>query len=53
MRMQFRRMGYQVVDWIADYYKGLDTRKQVKPTVQVRGTMAASLALILCEGCAV
>lgn len=35
-RAQFRRMGYQVVDWIADFYsKRLET-VQVTPSVKAR-----------------
>jgi hypothetical protein len=33
---QFRSMGYQVVDLIADYYSGLE-QVSVKPQVQARG----------------
>jgi hypothetical protein len=41
---QFRQMGYQVVDMIADYYSGLDG-VSVKPQVQVRRSGALSLGL--------
>ncbi|KAL6764535.1 aromatic-aminoacid decarboxylase [Haematococcus lacustris] len=31
---EFRKLGYQVIDWIADYYKGLDTQERIRPDVK-------------------
>ncbi len=36
---QFRKLGYQVVDWVVDYYKGLPKRRRVRPNVQVCGPL--------------
>ena len=33
--LQFRELAHQVVDWIADYYKRLDTLETMKPNIKV------------------
>lgn len=33
--LQFRKLGYKMVDWVADYYKNLESLPRVKPDVKV------------------